>query len=157
FVSALAGELDVHLDLDTVFFDARPRRLAKRWLTVRPDPAPGVPGSVGTGTVDAGSADAGPGGRLGLIAPAVPRTGVDGLGFAAESGATNGVGGLDGTASSGSAPDGIGSRDGAAGPDSAAVPGNAVASAGADIDIRSGYGATDTGDTDDLAQLFADL
>lgn len=32
FVAALAGDLGVHLDLDTVFFDARPRRLAQRWL-----------------------------------------------------------------------------------------------------------------------------
>ncbi|MET9288376.1 thioester reductase domain-containing protein [Nocardia beijingensis] len=40
FVAALARELDVHLDLDTVFFDARPRRLAHRWLAEHPEPAP---------------------------------------------------------------------------------------------------------------------
>lgn len=43
FVAALARELDVHLDLDTVFFDARPRRLAHRWLTEHPEPAPPRP------------------------------------------------------------------------------------------------------------------
>lgn len=32
FVAALAGELGVHLELDDVFADARPRRLAQRWL-----------------------------------------------------------------------------------------------------------------------------
>ncbi|MCP2298690.1 thioester reductase domain-containing protein [Nocardia amikacinitolerans] len=37
FVAALARELDIHLDLDTVFFDARPRRLAHRWLADHPE------------------------------------------------------------------------------------------------------------------------
>lgn len=37
FVAALAGDLGIHLDLDTVFFDARPRRLAHRWLTDHPE------------------------------------------------------------------------------------------------------------------------
>lgn len=37
FVAALARELDIHLDLDTVFFDARPRRLAQRWLAEKAD------------------------------------------------------------------------------------------------------------------------
>lgn len=36
FVAALATELDVHLDLDDVFADARPRRLAQRWLSAHP-------------------------------------------------------------------------------------------------------------------------
>ncbi|MGV9822067.1 thioester reductase domain-containing protein [Nocardia xishanensis] len=39
FVAALARELDIHLDLDTVFFDARPRRLAQRWLADHPEAA----------------------------------------------------------------------------------------------------------------------
>ncbi|WP_431969892.1 thioester reductase domain-containing protein [Nocardia sp. bgisy134] len=43
FVAALARELDVHLDLDTVFFDARPRRLAQRWLADHPESAPPQP------------------------------------------------------------------------------------------------------------------
>ncbi|WP_040783226.1 thioester reductase domain-containing protein [Nocardia pneumoniae] len=43
FVAALARELDVHLDLDTVFFDARPRRLAHRWLADHPEAAPPRP------------------------------------------------------------------------------------------------------------------
>ncbi|HLS75778.1 MAG TPA: thioester reductase domain-containing protein [Nocardia sp.] len=51
FVSALARELDVHLDLDTVFFDARPRRLAERWLAHRP----AVPEPPATTGVAAGS------------------------------------------------------------------------------------------------------
>ncbi|WP_410872015.1 thioester reductase domain-containing protein [Nocardia sp. A7] len=34
--AALARELDLDLDLDTVFFDARPRRLAHRWLAEHP-------------------------------------------------------------------------------------------------------------------------
>ncbi|MFI8974264.1 thioester reductase domain-containing protein [Nocardia asteroides] len=50
FVAALAGDLDIHLDLDTVFFDARPRRLARRWLTDHPDYAErqDTPGRTGT-------------------------------------------------------------------------------------------------------------
>ncbi|MEV0245520.1 thioester reductase domain-containing protein [Nocardia sp. NPDC050712] len=36
-VAALQRELDVHPDLDTVFFDARPRRLAHRWLADHPE------------------------------------------------------------------------------------------------------------------------
>ncbi|MFI9402431.1 thioester reductase domain-containing protein [Nocardia sp. NPDC052316] len=36
-VAALARELDIHPDLDTVFFDARPRRLANRWLADHPE------------------------------------------------------------------------------------------------------------------------
>ncbi|MGW5379599.1 thioester reductase domain-containing protein [Nocardia sp. NPDC003999] len=35
FVAALARELDVHFELDDVFADARPRRLAQRWLGAR--------------------------------------------------------------------------------------------------------------------------
>ncbi|MFF2550599.1 thioester reductase domain-containing protein [Nocardia sp. NPDC058058] len=38
-VAALARELDIHPDLDTIFFDARPRRLAQRWLTDHPEAA----------------------------------------------------------------------------------------------------------------------
>ncbi|MFF3225714.1 thioester reductase domain-containing protein [Nocardia suismassiliense] len=38
-VAALARELDIHPDLDTVFFDARPRRLANRWLADHPESA----------------------------------------------------------------------------------------------------------------------
>lgn len=37
FVAALARELNIHLDLDTVFFDARPRRLARHWLADHPE------------------------------------------------------------------------------------------------------------------------
>ncbi|MFF2082901.1 thioester reductase domain-containing protein [Nocardia sp. NPDC058176] len=37
FVAALARDLNIHLDLDTVFFDARPRRLARRWLAEHPE------------------------------------------------------------------------------------------------------------------------
>ncbi|MEV6767272.1 thioester reductase domain-containing protein [Nocardia sp. NPDC051030] len=36
-VAALSRELDIHPDLDTVFFDARPRRLARRWLADNPE------------------------------------------------------------------------------------------------------------------------
>ncbi|WP_330180352.1 thioester reductase domain-containing protein [Nocardia sp. NBC_01503] len=36
-VAALARELDIHPDLDTIFFDARPRRLARRWLADHPE------------------------------------------------------------------------------------------------------------------------
>ncbi|MEV6067732.1 thioester reductase domain-containing protein [Nocardia sp. NPDC052001] len=36
-LAALARELDIHPDLDTVFFDARPRRLALRWLADHPE------------------------------------------------------------------------------------------------------------------------
>ncbi|WP_067701507.1 thioester reductase domain-containing protein [Nocardia jejuensis] len=35
-VAALSSELGIHPDLDTVFFDARPRRLARRWLADNP-------------------------------------------------------------------------------------------------------------------------
>ncbi len=48
FVAALARELDVHLELDDVFADARPRRLAQRWLGARRDSTehePSVPAS----------------------------------------------------------------------------------------------------------------
>ncbi|WP_306796196.1 thioester reductase domain-containing protein [Nocardia sp. XZ_19_369] len=38
-VAALARELDIYPDLDTVFFDARPRRLANRWLADHPESA----------------------------------------------------------------------------------------------------------------------
>lgn len=36
-VSALGSELGIHPDLDTLFFDARPRRLARRWLADNPE------------------------------------------------------------------------------------------------------------------------
>ncbi|MRH87747.1 NAD-dependent epimerase/dehydratase family protein [Nocardia sp. SYP-A9097] len=36
-VAALSRELDIHPDLDTIFFDARPRRLAHRWLADHPE------------------------------------------------------------------------------------------------------------------------
>ncbi|MGW5318248.1 thioester reductase domain-containing protein [Nocardia thailandica] len=36
WVAALATDLDILFDLDTVFFDARPRRLAARWLADHP-------------------------------------------------------------------------------------------------------------------------
>ncbi|MEU8898232.1 thioester reductase domain-containing protein [Nocardia sp. NPDC048505] len=36
-VAALQRELDIHPDLDTVFFDARPRRLAQGWLADHPE------------------------------------------------------------------------------------------------------------------------
>ncbi|WP_067568490.1 thioester reductase domain-containing protein [Nocardia acidivorans] len=36
-VATLARELDIHPDLDTIFFDARPRRLARRWLADHPE------------------------------------------------------------------------------------------------------------------------
>ncbi|WP_245676110.1 thioester reductase domain-containing protein [Nocardia niwae] len=38
-VATLAGELGVQLDLDDVFADARPRRLAQRWLGAHPEAA----------------------------------------------------------------------------------------------------------------------
>ncbi len=52
FVAALAGELDVHLDLDDVFADARPRRLAQRWLGVRAESAETDRPVVATAAVD---------------------------------------------------------------------------------------------------------
>ncbi|MFD0360145.1 thioester reductase domain-containing protein [Nocardia sp. GCM10030253] len=42
-VAALARELGIHPDLDTVFFDARPRRLAHRWLADHLESAPSRP------------------------------------------------------------------------------------------------------------------
>ncbi|WP_153342685.1 thioester reductase domain-containing protein [Nocardia aurantia] len=41
FVAAVSRELHVDLDLDTVFFDARPRRLARRWLATRDEATDG--------------------------------------------------------------------------------------------------------------------
>lgn len=65
-LAALGRELGIDPDLDTVFFDARPRRLARRWLadhpeapaerrTERPDPAGAGP------DLTPGGASAGPG------------------------------------------------------------------------------------------------
>ncbi|MFE9320841.1 thioester reductase domain-containing protein [Nocardia sp. NPDC052278] len=52
-VAALARELDIHPDLDTVFFDARPRRLAHRWLADHPESAPSrLAAKPGTDDVD---------------------------------------------------------------------------------------------------------
>ncbi len=52
-VAALERELDIHPDLDTVFFDARPRRLAHRWLADHPESAPARPESEPAAETDA--------------------------------------------------------------------------------------------------------
>ncbi|SUA77956.1 Linear gramicidin synthase subunit D [Nocardia otitidiscaviarum] len=44
-LAALTRELDIHPDLDTVFFDARPRRLARRWLADHPESTAPQPNS----------------------------------------------------------------------------------------------------------------
>lgn len=155
FVAALAGELDVHLDLDTVFFDARPRRLARAWLASRAatgvggalaaggalgaDAALGTSGAVGTGerpgtggrTWTGAGARGGIGG--GIEASAVGEIAVGGTGSGADgaSGVPTGTGGVTST--------GDGNRTG----DVMATTARA--------------GKLDSGDTDDLAQLFADL
>lgn len=98
FVAALAEELDVHLDLDTVFFDARPRRLAHRWSANR------AATHVEAGGIAAGAGTSGGNG-----------TGIGSIGSAAHTGYT-----------------------------AALVTG-----------INDS--TVDSGDTDDLAQLFADL
>ncbi|WP_433599235.1 thioester reductase domain-containing protein [Nocardia sp. CA-135953] len=51
-VAALSRELDIHPDLDTVFFDARPRRLAHRWLADHPEAAWPGPDAESTADTD---------------------------------------------------------------------------------------------------------
>ncbi|MCP2288907.1 thioester reductase domain-containing protein [Nocardia amikacinitolerans] len=72
FVAALARELDIHLDLDTVFFDARPRRLAHRWLAGHPETMPpqrDIEDQAGTDDLAQLFADLASADRLPLVAP----------------------------------------------------------------------------------------
>ncbi|WP_067855666.1 thioester reductase domain-containing protein [Nocardia shimofusensis] len=132
FVAALAGELGVHLDLDTVFFDARPRRLAQRWLADPTVTAPGNGGVVAGADLETGEVGHGAFGR---------RAG-DGIG-------TEGKG-TEGKSAEGKSAEGKSAESGSTG-----------SAAGRDTDGDGGLGS-DGGaaryvDTDDLAQLFTDL
>ncbi|APE34970.1 hypothetical protein BOX37_14575 [Nocardia mangyaensis] len=127
FVAALARDLNIHLDLDTVFFDARPRRLARRWLADHP----------------------------GYLAPRTESSGFD---HSAPRQATGG--GVGGVSSAGQQPPaavaaGFASTSPPATRSGATQP-VAGAEANGSAPMRT-VSPDPVADTDDLAQLFADL
>ncbi|MDO3647869.1 thioester reductase domain-containing protein [Nocardia mangyaensis] len=138
FVAALARDLNIHLDLDTVFFDARPRRLARRWLADHPEyVAPRTESSGCDHSAPKQATGVGVGGvsSAGQQSPAAVTAG-----FASTSPSANGPIGAAGTSPT---------RFGAAQP-------VAGAEANGPAPMRT-VSPDPVADTDDLAQLFADL